>query len=72
MITINRERAAALALSALRAERDRLLTASDKYMIPDYPITDDLREQWLAYRQALRDLPETCDPDNPIWPERPE
>jgi len=29
-------------------------------------------DQWLAYRQALRDLPAvTSDPFNPTWPEAP-
>ena len=41
-----------------RAERDNLLAQTDKYMLPDYPITDEEREQYKAYRQYLRDLPE--------------
>lgn len=40
-----------------RAERDNLLTQTDKYMLPDFPITDEKREQYKAYRQYLRDLP---------------
>ncbi|RWR08533.1 tail fiber assembly protein [Paenirhodobacter populi] len=58
--------------SALRAERDRRLDASDKYTAPDYPQTDEQRIARLAYRQDLRDLPEnTVDPCNPDWPELP-
>lgn len=41
-----------------RAERDNLLAQTDKYMLPDFPITDEKREQYKAYRQHLRDLPE--------------
>lgn len=41
-----------------RAERDALLAQTDKYMLPDLPITDEEREQYKAYRQYLRDLPE--------------
>ena len=41
-----------------RAERDNLLAQTDKYMLPDFPITDEEREQYKAYRQYLRDLPE--------------
>ncbi|WP_371374902.1 phage tail assembly chaperone [Sporomusa aerivorans] len=33
-------------LTAIRAERDRLVTETDKYMLSDYPITDTEREQW--------------------------
>ncbi|WP_247563940.1 phage tail assembly chaperone [Bradyrhizobium sp. 188] len=36
---------------AVRAE----LAASDKFMMPDYPISDVDRAAWAVYRQALRD-----------------
>ena len=56
----------------IRHKRDLLLTESDKYVLPDYPTGTLTREQWVAkvisYRQALRDFPETCDPNNPTWP----
>jgi hypothetical protein len=39
----------------LRQERNSLLGASDKYMVPDYPISDTLQQEWKAYRQTLRD-----------------
>ncbi|HEY0213942.1 MAG TPA: tail fiber assembly protein [Paenirhodobacter sp.] len=59
--------------AALRAERDRRLTASDKYALPDYPQSETQRSAWLTYRQALRDLPEnTTDPTAPDWPVAPE
>lgn len=38
-----------------RAERDFLLFNSDKYMLSDFPITEEEREKWVAYRQYLRD-----------------
>lgn len=41
-----------------RAERDISLAQTDKYMLSDFPITDEKREQYKAYRQYLRDLPE--------------
>lgn len=31
------------------------LAASDKFMLPDYPISDPDRIAWATYRQALRD-----------------
>lgn len=40
-----------------RAERDSLLEQTDKYMLSDFPITDEERAQYKAYRQYLRDLP---------------
>ena len=41
-----------------RAERDNLLAQTDKYMLPDFPITGEKLAQYKAYRQYLRDLPE--------------
>lgn len=40
-----------------RAERDNLLAQTDKFVLSDFPITDEKREQYKAYRQYLRDLP---------------
>ena len=39
----------------VRAVRNRFLEQTDKYMIADYPITDEEREQYKAYRAYLRD-----------------
>lgn len=58
-------------IETIRHTRDILLLNSDKYVLPDFPITDEARAKWIQYRQALRDMPETCDPENPIWPEMP-
>ncbi|ADO42383.1 tail fiber assembly protein [Ketogulonicigenium vulgare] len=64
--------AASAAMDGLRAERDRRLAASDRYVLPDYPQSDEARVAWLAYRQALRDLPEaTADPAQLVWPAGP-
>lgn len=41
-----------------RAERDNLLAQTDKYLLPDFPITEEKLAQYKAYRQYLRDLPE--------------
>lgn len=44
----------------VRAVRNRYLEQTDKYLsVSDYPITDEEREQYKAYRQYLRDYPET-------------
>ena len=38
--------------------RDGFLDESDKYMLPDFPISDEEREKWRVYRQELRDMTE--------------
>lgn len=56
----------------LRAYRDGLLSLSDWTQLPDNPLNDTQRAEAVAYRQALRDFPETCqDPLNAVWPEAP-
>lgn len=55
--------------SEIRSIRDGLLAACDWTMVADAP-TD--KTAWGAYRQALRDLPETqTDPFNIVWPVPP-
>ena len=39
----------------VRAIRNQYLADTDKYMIADFPITDEQREEYKAYRQYLRD-----------------
>ena len=40
----------------IRELRDEMLSKTDKYMIPDFPITDEKREEWKEYRKKLRDI----------------
>lgn len=59
---------AALPLAELRAERDRLIAATDWWVLPDRTPTD----AQLAYRQALRDITDTYSSlDDVVWPEKP-
>jgi hypothetical protein len=59
-------------LKELRAERDIILSQTDKYATIDYPHRSEAAKQaWLDYRQALRDLPSTTDAANPTWPTPP-
>lgn len=60
-------------MQKFRETRNRLLDQTDKYSANDYPHkTDEIRQAWLDYRQALRDLPaNTEDPENPVWPVAP-
>ena len=61
-------------LKELRTKRNTLLDQTDKYIVADWPHpTSEARQAWIDYRQALRDLPaNTEDPENPIWPRRPD
>ena len=53
----------------VRAERDRLLAASDWTQVSDAPVD---QAAWATYRQALRDVPQQAGfPDNITWPEVP-
>jgi hypothetical protein len=58
----------------LRQERNKRIAQTDYLAISDYPHpTEEARQAWLDYRQALRDLPaNTTDPSNPIYPEAPK
>lgn len=53
----------------LRLRRDNLLDACDWRVVADAPWDTT---PWLAYRQALRDLPaSTSDPRQAVWPVAP-
>lgn len=59
--------------AALRAERNARLAAADWTQLADSPMSGPVQEEWVTYRQALRDLPaETLDPADPEWPAQPE
>ena len=68
------EYVAAQPLKELRTKRNTLLTQTDYVATIDYPHpTPEKKQEWLDYRQALRDLPaNTEDPANPVWPVPPE
>ena len=42
----------------LRAKRDQLLQETDCYMLSDFPVTESNKAKVIAYREALRALPE--------------
>jgi hypothetical protein len=60
-------------LKKLRTKRNTLLAQTDYVATIDYPhATPEKKQEWLDYRQALRDLPTTTeDPANPVWPVAP-
>lgn len=69
-------------LNELREIRDYLLTLSDWSQLPDvqYKFTSSKKEEWIEYREKLRNLPENIedpkpavlDLNHPSWPIRPE
>ena len=54
-------------LLVLRSKRNRKLSESDWTQTNDIRLENE--EEWVAYRQALRDLPSL---ETPIWPEPPQ
>lgn len=55
-------------VNAIAAE----LGATDGYMVPDRPLTEQAREDWAAYRQALRDISGDAAAMLAAWPFRPD
>ena len=53
----------------IREKRDQLIRDSDWTMIPGATVD---QAQWSAYRQILRDLPQTySNPEDVVWPTVP-
>ena len=58
---------------SMRLKRDKLLDASDYYVMPDYPATEEGFALVVEYRQALRDITEQDGfPNEIIWPKLPK
>jgi len=56
--------------SLVRGKRSILLNSSDWTQLPDVPMSDEKRAEWVTYRQALRDI--TTQPDWSVsWPYEP-
>lgn len=55
-----------------REKRNALLAETDFMAMPDYPLDDEKKAAVLAYRQALRDVPEQAGfPRQIDWPVKP-
>lgn len=53
----------------VRAERDRLLAETDYVVLVAYEQGIPVPEEYVTYRQELRDIPQTQeDPFNIVWP----
>ena len=65
----------AQAWTALRTERNARLAQSDWVALSDAHLSQDKKDAWFAYRQALRDLPEEVTITSPAdlvsveWPQ---
>jgi pyridoxal/pyridoxine/pyridoxamine kinase len=62
------------AIDSVRMRRNKLLANADMvYCNAEQweQMTEQQKQAWRAYKQALRDLPATCSPDDPVWPELP-
>lgn len=58
--------------AGIREQRNRLLSASDWTQMADSPLSTDQKEDWLQYRQHLRDITENFDaPSDVVWPDKP-
>lgn len=56
--------------AVIRSRRDRLLEESDKYMLSDYPLSEEERKAWEEYRAILRAIPQQEGfPYNAVFPE---
>lgn len=50
------------------------LLSTDCFMLPDFPISEEARRHWRAYRQSLRELSRCASPYEMLlaWPTRPD
>ena len=60
-------------INDITIKRINLLYQSDWTQIPNNPLTSQQQQDWAAYRQALRDIPNQSGyPNNVIWPTPPQ
>lgn len=57
----------------VKRKRNQLLELSDWTQLTDSPLSSEVKTAWVTYRQQLRDIPQQgVEPENVIWPSRPE
>ncbi len=54
--------------SKVRAQRDVMLASCDWTQLPDVPLDAKKKQEWITYRQELRDVTNQTDPYNIVWP----
>ena len=52
----------------IREERNRILIETDWTQLADAPLSEEKKNAWKIYRQALRDITLQEDPFHIIWP----
>ena len=57
-----------VSLEDIRLKRDKLLSATDWVALKAMDTGVAVPTEWLAYRQALRDITDQEDPENIQWP----
>ena len=82
MSTLSEEQIKEFCLGNLRLVRNIMLDESDMYVTVDYPhASEEKKQEWFAYRKALRDLPATVveqnivldsELTNVVFPTRPQ
>jgi hypothetical protein len=56
----------------VRFRRDNLIAKSDWTQFPDVQMDQELKQAWITYRQALRDITESfATPGEVVWPTTP-
>ena len=61
-----------LTWDSVRQKRVGLLFQSDWTQLADAPLTQEQKNAWAAYRQALRDVPSHFNlPEEVVWPTAP-
>lgn len=56
----------------VRTERNLLLSVCDWTQMPDCTLSEEDKNAWRVYRQALRDITLQPDPFNLDWPSKPD
>ncbi len=56
----------------IRKERDLRIRETDWTQVSDAPLPESKKSEFTAYRQTLRDIPQTyINPEDVVWPEKP-
>lgn len=56
----------------IKKQRNQYLLQSDWTQLSDSPLSNEKKQEWINYRQALRDITTQEDPFNITWPTKPE
>lgn len=57
----------------IRTQRNALLESTDWTQLPDVPLTEEKKEEYRVYRQALRDITRGLNSyQDLVWPVKPE